>query len=68
MIGSWDYPPTALQVFRVVDEIKLMRADETIAPYSLIERLDKILEDAMKRENITYKELGNRALWRDQDF
>jgi len=68
MIEAWNNPPTALQVFRVVDDIKLMRAYETIVPYRLIERLDEILEQTMIRENITYKELNNRALWRDQDF
>lgn len=68
MVMRWDAPPTALQVFRVIDEIKLMRSDEALVPYRLIETFEKILEQAMKRENITYKELSNKALWRDQDF
>lgn len=68
MVAEWGEQPTALQVFRVIDEIKLMRGDEVLVPYALIERFEHILDAAMKRENITYKELSNRALWRDQEF
>lgn len=68
LIKQWDEQPQAIQVFRVVDEIKVMRAHEALVPFAVLERLDKLLDECMKRENITYKDLNNRALWRDQDW
>jgi len=58
----------AIQIFRVWDDITLMRDDTPIVSYRLLMQIKEKLEAAMKRENITYKELDNRALWRDQDF
>jgi hypothetical protein len=56
-----------MEVFRIHDEITIMSREWPLVSYNLLEQLNALLEHAMKRENITYKELCNRAMWRDED-
>lgn len=68
IINAWSSPPTAMQVFRMYDEITLMRDNEMLISHRAFIVLEEELEKAIVRDNITRKELSNRALWRDQDF
>lgn len=63
-----DGDPSAFELFRVYDEITLIRSDELVASSEFIEYLTGRLGGAMVKENITHQELSNRALWRDQDW
>jgi hypothetical protein len=68
LVRSWDSPPTALQVFRVYDEITLMEDDQRLVSFRLFKLIEGLLAEAMTRENTNEEELSNRALWRDQEF
>jgi hypothetical protein len=58
---------TVMEVFRIYDEITLMRDRDPVVSYRIIAKIKDFLDKAMVRDNMTLKELGNRAMWRDED-
>lgn len=63
-----DDKSSAMEVFRIYDEITLMRHRDAVVSYRIIEALKRYLNAAMLRDNMTQQDLNARALWRDQDF